>query len=137
MYNYTYTPVTVKVLCTILYSPENSLQWAAGSYSLNILTLNHDDASLWWPFASPNTKFLAPRTLLEERGDARDQTITLPCQTSKGALVSRCDPFQPRGCCAAAPPRFAWRAPRRAAASRQQGLTTLGKGARSASEMQS
>ena len=27
----------------------------------------------------------------------------------------------------AAPPRFAWRAPRRAAASRQQGLTTLGK----------
>ena len=27
---------------------------------------------------------------------------------------------------AAAPPRFAWRAPRRAAASRQQGLTTLG-----------
>ena len=25
------------------------------------------------------------------------------------------------------PPRFAWRAPRRAAASRQQGLTTLGK----------
>ena len=31
-----------------------------------------------------------------------------------------------RGCCAAAPPRFAWRAPRRAAASRQQGLTTLG-----------
>ena len=33
-------------------------------------------------------------------------------------LVSRCD--------RAAPPRFAWRAPRRAAASRQQGLTTLG-----------
>ena len=37
-------------------------------------------------------------------------------------VVSRCDPFQ----AAAAPPRFAWRAPRRAAASRQQGLTTLG-----------
>ena len=30
----------------------------------------------------------------------------------------------------AAPPRFAWRAPRRAAASRQQGLTTLGNIAR-------
>ena len=29
MYNYTYTPVTVKVACTILYSPETSLQWAA------------------------------------------------------------------------------------------------------------
>ena len=31
-------------------------------------------------------------------------------------------------CSRAAPPRFAWRAPRRAAASRQQGLTTLGNG---------
>ena len=36
MYNYTYTPVTVKVVCTILYSPETSLQWAATH-----LTLNH------------------------------------------------------------------------------------------------
>ena len=37
MYNYTYTPVTVKVVCTILYSPETSLQWAATH-----LTLKHD-----------------------------------------------------------------------------------------------
>ena len=30
MYNYTYyTPVTVMVVCTILNSPETSLQWAA------------------------------------------------------------------------------------------------------------
>ena len=36
MYNYTYTPVTVKVVCTIVYSPETSLQWAATH-----LTLNH------------------------------------------------------------------------------------------------
>ena len=36
MYNYTYTQVTVKVVCTILYSPETSLQWAA-----TYLTLNH------------------------------------------------------------------------------------------------
>ena len=36
MYKYTYTPVTVKVVCTILYSPETSLQWAATH-----LTLNH------------------------------------------------------------------------------------------------
>ena len=34
-------------------------------------------------------------------------------------LVLRCDNGR------AVPPRFAWRAPRRAAASRQQGLTTL------------
>ena len=38
MYNYTYTPVTVKVVCTILYSPETSLQWAATHLHL---TLNH------------------------------------------------------------------------------------------------
>ena len=31
---YTYTLVTVKVVCTILYSPETSLQWAA-RYSIN------------------------------------------------------------------------------------------------------
>ena len=36
MYNYTYTPVTFKVVCTILYSPETSLQWAAPH-----LTLDH------------------------------------------------------------------------------------------------
>ena len=36
MYNYTYTPVTVKVVYTILYLPETSLQWAATH-----LTLNH------------------------------------------------------------------------------------------------
>ena len=36
MYNYTYTPVTVKVVCTILNSPDGQLQWAAmGSYSFN------------------------------------------------------------------------------------------------------
>ena len=34
MHNYTYTPVTVKVVCTILSSPETSLQWAA-RYSFN------------------------------------------------------------------------------------------------------
>ena len=39
------------------------------------------------------------------------------------SLVSRCDSRRSR----AAPPRFAWRASRRAAASRQQGLTTLGE----------
>ena len=37
MYNYTYTPVTVKVVCTILYSPETSLQWAATHLTLNSL----------------------------------------------------------------------------------------------------
>ena len=36
MYKYTYTPVTVKVVCTIFYSPETSLQLAATH-----LTLNH------------------------------------------------------------------------------------------------
>ena len=35
MYNYTYTPVTIKVVCNILKSPETSLQWPMGSYSLN------------------------------------------------------------------------------------------------------
>ena len=39
MYNYTYTPVTVKVVCTILYSPETSLQWAATHLTLNCLAL--------------------------------------------------------------------------------------------------
>ena len=29
MFNYTDTPVTVKVVCTILSSPETTLQWAA------------------------------------------------------------------------------------------------------------
>ena len=41
-------------------------------------------------------------------------------------FVSRCDPAARLLRSRAAPPRFAWRAPRRAAASRQQGLTTLG-----------
>ena len=36
MYNYTYTAVTVKVVFTILYSPETLLQWA-----FTHLTLNH------------------------------------------------------------------------------------------------
>ena len=42
MYNYTYTPVTVKVVCTILKSPETSLQWAATH-----LTLTPDFSSIW------------------------------------------------------------------------------------------
>ena len=41
-------------------------------------------------------------------------------------FVSRCDPFQKNGSRRAATLRVAWRAPRRAAASRQQGLITLG-----------
>ena len=35
MYNYTYTPVTVKVVCTILYLPETSLQWEATYLTFN------------------------------------------------------------------------------------------------------
>ena len=41
MYNYTYTPVTVKVVYTLLSSPETLLQWAAAQ-----LTLTPDFSSI-------------------------------------------------------------------------------------------